>query len=184
MPDRSLHHHGQCLALVQTASDMPSSRHTCLTYRPTSTCFSVATFLLSVNLLLRIVGFLGASFPGDLWLCVDQDYGESTIPCRSARRLPVRVSRSSSCHQRAVDPCLQRATYPQRHRSPATDGVQTTTAATKVSTFEWHRVRGIDPGTKLKEIVPGTFSTPYFAIFYFRRSLVQRSLSRPLYHIE
>jgi hypothetical protein len=31
-----------------------------------------------VNLLLRIVGLLGASLPGDLQLCLDQDYGEST----------------------------------------------------------------------------------------------------------
>jgi len=27
---------------------------------------------------LRIVGLLGASLPGDLWLCLDQVYGEST----------------------------------------------------------------------------------------------------------
>ena len=31
-----------------------------------------------MNLLLRIVGLLGASLPGDLQLCLDQDYGEST----------------------------------------------------------------------------------------------------------
>nr|CAE52323.1 AlbXVI protein [Xanthomonas albilineans] len=41
------------------ASEMPSSRHTSLTWRPPSTCFSVATIWLSVNLLLRIVGRLG-----------------------------------------------------------------------------------------------------------------------------
>jgi hypothetical protein len=31
-----------------------------------------------VNLLLRIVGLLGAILPGDLRLCLDQVYGEST----------------------------------------------------------------------------------------------------------
>jgi putative transposase len=31
-----------------------------------------------VNLLLRIVGLLGHSLPGDLWLCLDQVYGGST----------------------------------------------------------------------------------------------------------
>ena len=34
--------------------------------------------LASVNLHLRIVGLLGASLPGDLQLCLDQDYGGST----------------------------------------------------------------------------------------------------------
>ncbi|QNM60050.1 hypothetical protein XHV734_2777 [Xanthomonas hortorum pv. vitians] len=42
---------------------MPSSRQTSLTWRPPSTCFSVATIWLSVNLLLRMVVSLVASVP-------------------------------------------------------------------------------------------------------------------------
>jgi len=42
---------------------MLSSRHTFVTCRP-STCFNIVTVWLSVNLLLRIVDPLGASFRG------------------------------------------------------------------------------------------------------------------------
>jgi hypothetical protein len=42
------------------------------------------------------VGLLGASLPGDLWLCLDQDYGESTQGSDPRRGKDARLARKES----------------------------------------------------------------------------------------